>query len=90
MNILTDYNYVLVDAASFAGLTKKQLLSRDRKQSLTKRRGLAYCYLKNTYMMSSTEIGNMCNRDHTSIITSINKHYSLYEEVKGGLHVKHS
>jgi chromosomal replication initiator protein len=76
-NPLSKGNYsldkILEDVCNYYNLKIDFVKSNDRYQHLVNARQL-YCYLCRNYTVASlSEIGNLINRDHSTVVWSVNK-----------------
>jgi chromosomal replication initiation ATPase DnaA len=56
------------------------LLSRGTRSIMNKKK-LLYCYLRLECGYSWHEIGNYCNKDHSTILKVVNKHQSKHNNL---------
>ena len=76
-NPLSKGNYsldkILEDVCDYYDVKMEYVKSKDRFQNLVDARQV-YCYLCRNYTVASlSEIGNLINRDHSTVVWSVNK-----------------
>lgn len=78
---VVEYNlrHVIDGISRYVKISEEQLNSRCRKRTICDARHM-YCNILRTKMeYSYIDIGRSINRDHTTAISSVNKHNNLYK-----------
>jgi chromosomal replication initiation ATPase DnaA len=62
------------EVAAIYGMTLEDLRSETKTRPFTTARQHAYAALRNTGLYSSTQVGKLLNRDHTSVLHGARRH----------------
>lgn len=64
---------IIEDVATLQSVQVKDIVSQSRKRSTADARAIV-CYILHRHLgMSSTEVGKMLNRDHSSVLAAVKK-----------------
>ena len=72
--MINNYREILNAVCEHYGYTIKQLISRKRQKTLVEARHIAIYMCRSYINMSYNEIGDIFNRDHSTIVHALHKH----------------
>lgn len=81
-------NYILSTVCSYYGLEKENVKSNSRKANYIEARQLFFYIARNHSESSLIKIGEMVNRDHSTVVHLINKVYiqkEIYSKLKNDI-----